>query len=124
MFITYIVFILTNDTERPTKPVITDNDPVVTGSTLILTCNANLQSLPPGFQDPDSLRYSWTGSATGATSTITLGSLDKTNNGDLVICTAIDNGARESLRSEATSVTLTVYCESVIHKILLINIKS
>ena len=111
------VFNLT-DTEIPTRPVITGNNPIVTGNMLTLTCNANLLSLPPEFRDPDSLRYSWTGSATGDTSTVTLTSLDKTNNGDGVTCTAIDIGASGSLRSEATSVTITVYCEFIRHKIL------
>ena len=116
---TLYVFIPTNDTERPMKPVITGNSPVLPGNSLTLKCSANLLSSPPEFQDPDSLRYSWGGSATGATSTITLGSLDKTNNGDVVTCTAIDDGASESLRSEATNVTIMVYCEFIRHMILM-----
>ena len=111
LYVAYHLICNVSLTETPKSPTINDNKPVAEGGTITLSCEAESQSLPADFRNLSHIEYTWTaGNCTSKCNKTTIGPLDRQHNGQMVSCTAKDNGASSSL-SSTTSATLEVHCK-------------
>ena len=116
-FIYYFYFFV----ESPSTPSITGNNPVFENQILTLTCYAQSLSLPEEMRNQSFVEYTWSGAYTGVGSTVTIGPLQRQDDGSNVTCKAKEQQASDRLHTEST-VKLTVYCKYCIYFSYILNI--